>query len=266
MKLKDKVALITGGAQGIGYEIASLFAKEGADIIVADLNPEALNQARVRLEELGGLFPHRGQTHPGGQAPYRGQVLTVEVDVGDFSQVEQMFEKSLDKFKRIDILINNAGITRDGLLLRMKETDWDAVLRVNLKGCFNCTKAAARIMLKQRAGKIVNIASIIGLIGNIGQANYAASKAGLIGLTKSTARELAARNINVNAITPGAVETEIPRETVSPEQVKAMIAQRSIKRRGTSHDLVGTVMFLASEESDFISGQVINVDGGLTMH
>ena len=264
MKLKDKVALITGGAQGIGYEIASLFAKEGADIIVADLNPEALNQARVRLEELGGLFPHRGQTHPGGQAPYRGQVLTVEVDVGDFSQVEQMFEKSLDKFKRIDILINNAGITRDGLLLRMKETDWDAVLRVNLKGCFNCTKAAARIMLKQRAGKIVNIASIIGLIGNIGQANYAASKAGLIGLTKSTARELAARNINVNAIAPGFIQTEMTAKL--PEEAKQkMLAQIPLGKFGEAKDVARAALFLVSEDSSYITGQVIRVCGGMVM-
>ena len=264
MKLKDKVALITGGAQGIGYEIASLFAKEGADIIVADLNPEALNQARVRLEELGGLFPHRGQTHPGGQAPYRGQVLTVEVDVGDFSQVEQMFKKSLDKFKRIDILINNAGITRDGLLLRMKETDWDAVLRVNLKGCFNCTKAAARIMLKQRAGKIVNIASIIGLIGNIGQANYAASKAGLIGLTKSTARELAARNINVNAIAPGFIQTEMTAKL--PEEAKQkMLAQIPLGKFGEAKDVARAALFLVSEDSSYITGQVIRVCGGMVM-
>ena len=264
MKLKDKVALITGGAQGIGYEIASLFAKEGADIIVADLNPEALNQARVRLEELGGLFPHRGQTHPGGQAPYRGQVLTVEVDVGDFSQVEQMFEKSLDKFKRIDILINNAGITRDGLLLRMKETDWDAVLRVNLKGCFNCTKAAARIMLKQRAGKIVNIASIIGLIGNIGQANYAASKAGLIGLTKSTARELAARNINVTAIAPGFIQTEMTAK-LPAEAKQKMLAQIPLGKFGGAKDVARAALFLVSEESSYITGQVIRVCGGMVM-
>jgi len=264
MKLKDKVALITGGAQGIGYEIASLFAKEGADIIVADLNPEALNQARVRLEESGGLFPHRGQTHPGGQVPYRGQVLTVEVDVGDFSQVEQMFERSLDKFERIDILINNAGITRDGLLLRMKETDWDAVLRVNLKGCFNCTKAAARIMLKQRAGKIVNIASIIGLIGNIGQANYAASKAGLIGLTKSTARELAARNINVNAIAPGFIQTEMTAKL--PEEAKQkMLAQIPLGKFGEAKDVARAALFLVSEDSSYITGQVIRVCGGMVM-
>ena len=252
MKLKDKVALITGGAQGIGYEIASLFAAEGADIIVADVNPEALNQAQARLEESGG------------QAPYRGQVLTVEVDVGDFSQVEQLFKKSLDKFKRIDILINNAGITRDGLLLRMKEADWDKVLRVNLKGCFNCTKAAARIMFKQRVGKIVNIASIIGLIGNVGQANYAASKAGLIGLTKSAARELAARNINVNAIAPGFIQTEMTAKL--PEEAKQkMLDQIPLGKFGEAKDVARAALFLVSEESSYITGQVIRVCGGMVM-
>ncbi len=246
MKLKDKVALITGGAQGIGYEIASLFAAEGADIIVADVNSEALNRAQARLEESGG------------------QVLTVEVDVGDFSQVEQLFKKSLDKFKRIDILINNAGITRDGLLLRMKEEDWDKVLRVNLKGCFNCTKAAARIMLRQRVGKIVNIASIIGLIGNVGQANYAASKAGLIGLTKSVARELAARNINVNAIAPGFIQTEMTAKL--PEEAKQkMLAQIPLGKLGEAKDVARAALFLVSEESSYITGQVIRVCGGMVM-
>ena len=252
MKLKDKVALITGGAQGIGYEIASLFAKEGANIIMADVNPEALNQAQARLDESDG------------QAPYRGQVLTLEVDVGDFSQVEQLFKKSLDKFKRIDILINNAGITRDGLLLRMKEEDWDKVLRVNLKGCFNCTKAAARVMLKQRAGKIVNIASIIGLIGNVGQANYAASKAGLIGLTKSAARELAARNINVNAIAPGFIQTEMTAKL--PEEAKQkMLDQIPLGKLGEAKDVARAALFLVSEESSYITGQVIRVCGGMVM-
>jgi len=252
MKLKDKVAIITGGAQGIGYEIASLFAEEGANIIIADLNPEALKQAGTRLEESGG------------QAPSRGQVLTVEVDVGDFSRVEELIKESLDKFKKIDILVNNAGITRDGLLLRMKETDWDTVLRVNLKGCFNCIKAASRLMLKQRMGKIINIASIIGMIGNIGQANYAASKAGLIGLTKSAARELAARNINVNAIAPGFIQTEMTAKL--PEEAKQkMLAQIPLGKFGEAKDVAKTALFLASEDSNYITGQVIRVCGGMVM-
>jgi len=175
MLLKDKVAVITGGARGIGREIALTLAREGANVVIADINPQTLAETgkEIAAEGVG--------------------VLSLAVDVADSGQVEQMVNKTLDKFKKIDILINNAGITRDALLIRMKEEDWDKVLAVNLKGTFNCTRSVSRVMIKQRSGKILNIASIIGLIGNAGQANYAASKAGIIGLTKSAAKELAGR-------------------------------------------------------------------------
>ena len=185
MRLKDKVALVTGGARGIGREIALCFARQGAHIVIWDVNLEAAKQTQKDIEALG----------------VKG--MGAEVDVTNFNRVEEAINKILDKFQKLDILVNNAGITKDNILLRMPEADWDAVISVNLKGTFNCTKAASKVMLKQRQGKIVNIASIIGIIGNFGQANYSASKAGIIALTKTTAKELASRGICVNAAAPG---------------------------------------------------------------
>ncbi|MFC1630964.1 3-oxoacyl-[acyl-carrier-protein] reductase [Candidatus Omnitrophota bacterium] len=244
MLLKDKVAIITGGARGIGREIAKELSQQGASLVIADINSQNLAQAEQEMTQTGA------------------DVLTITVDVTDYNQVQEMVNKTLDKFKKIDILINNAGITADALLIRMKEEDWDRVLAVNLKGTFNCTKAAAKVMIKQRSGKILNIASVSGVIGNIGQANYSASKAGVIGLTKTTARELAARGINVNAIAPGYIETEMT--AVLPEAIKQQTLERTLlKRFGQPADIAKLAVFLVSEQANYITAQVVSVDGGM---
>ncbi len=246
MQLKGKVALITGGAKGIGREIALLFAKEGADIVVWDVNLIAAQQTASEIEGLGV------------------KAIAAQIDVTSFANVEEGLNKILDKFIKVDILVNNAGITRDNLLLRMSEADWDAVLSVNLKGAFNCIKALARSMIKQRSGKIVNIASIIGIMGNAGQANYAASKAGLIALTKSTAKELASRNVNVNAVAPGFIQTDMTAklsDNVKQEMLKAI----PLGKLGNPIDVAKACLFLVSESSEYITGQVIVVDGGMVM-
>ncbi|NQT94987.1 MAG: 3-oxoacyl-[acyl-carrier-protein] reductase [Candidatus Omnitrophica bacterium] len=246
MILKDKIALITGAARGIGKEIALALAKEGADVAICDVNEEALAQAKLEIESLGR------------------ECLAAVVDVGNTQAAEDMVNKSLDKFKRIDILVNNAGITRDGLLMRMKEEDWDAVLTVNLKGAFNFTKAASKVMVKQKAGRIVNIASIIGIMGNAGQANYSASKAGIIGLTKSSAKELAIRGINVNAIAPGFIKTPMT-DKLTDEQKDMMLKVIPLGRFGEPKDVAELAVFLVSESSSYITGEVIKIDGGMVM-
>ena len=246
MRLKDRVALITGGARGIGREIALSFAKEGAHIIIWDVNLEAATLTQKDIEALGV------------------KAMSAKVDVTIFTQVEEEINKILDKFQKLDILVNNAGITKDGLLLRMSEADWDAVISVNLKGTFNCTKAASRVMLKQKSGKIVNIASIIGIIGNAGQANYAASKAGIIALTKTTAKELASRGICVNAVAPGFIQTEMTAKLPQEIQEK-MLAQIPLGRFGKPEDVAKVCLFLASRESDYITGQTVVIDGGMVM-
>ncbi len=244
MLLKDKVAIVTGGARGIGKEIALEFAREGANIAIADINSETLAQAEKEISSLGV------------------GILTLSVDVTNSTQVEEMVNKTLDKFKKIDILINNAGITADTLLIRMKEEDWDRVLAVNLKGTFNCIKAVAKVMIKQRSGRILSISSIIGLVGNVGQANYAASKAGVIGLTKSAARELAPRGITVNAIAPGFIQTEMT--AVLSEEVKSkMLEAIPLKKFGQPSDVASLAAFLASDAASYITGQVICIDGGM---
>ncbi|MDD5504207.1 MAG: 3-oxoacyl-[acyl-carrier-protein] reductase [Candidatus Omnitrophica bacterium] len=246
MKLKNRVAIVTGGARGIGNEIALALAKEGADIALCDVDQQALARAMAQIEALS-----------------RKCDISV-VDVGDYACCENMVNKTLDKFGRVDILINNAGITRDSLLMRMKEEDWDAVLRVNLKGAFNFTKAVCRPMVKQRFGKIVNIASIIGIMGNAGQANYAASKAGLIGLTKSSAKELASRGINVNAIAPGFIKTSMT-DKLTDEQKTAMLKLIPMNSLGSPADVANLALFLVSDSSSYITGEVIKVDGGMVM-
>jgi len=244
MLLKDKVALITGGGRGIGKEIALLFAKEGADIGICDIDKASCDSAKKDIESLGR------------------KAVDFQVDVTNMSQVEEMFAKMLDNFKKIDILINNAGITRDNLLVRMSEADWDAVLAVNLKGVYNCTKAASKPMMKARFGRIVNIASIIGIIGNAGQANYAASKGGIIAFTKSIAKELASRDIRVNAIAPGFIDTEMTKKL--PDASKEMVLnQIPLNRFGQPLDVAKTALFLVSDNSSYITGHVINVDGGM---
>ncbi|MDY6856416.1 MAG: 3-oxoacyl-[acyl-carrier-protein] reductase [Thermodesulfobacteriota bacterium] len=246
MELKGKVALITGSAQGIGKAIAMLFAKRGADIVISDMNSENAEKVSKEIEDIG-----------------RKSLVSI-TDVADFKAVEVMIKKTIDAFGRIDILVNNAGIVKDGLLLRMKEESWDQVLNVNLKGTFNCTKAAIRYMAKQKGGKVVNIASIAGEMGNIGQANYSASKAGVIGFTKTVAREFASRNINVNAVAPGFIDTEMTRAL--PENItEGLKVQIPIERLGTPEDVAEAVFFLVSEASSYITGQVLNVNGGLYM-
>jgi 3-oxoacyl-[acyl-carrier protein] reductase len=238
--------VITGSARGIGYTIAELFAREGANIVLSDVNEASLKEAEARISALGV------------------GALGVKVDVTSETQVDDLFKKTVDKFGKIDILVNNAGITKDGLLIRMSEADWDSVLSVNLKGAFLCTRAAAKVMMKSRSGRIVNMASIIGITGNPGQANYSASKGGLIAFTKTTAKELASRNINVNAIAPGFIKTEMTDKL--PEAIKkAMLERIPLNRFGAIRDVACAALFLASEESDYITGCTIQVDGGISV-
>jgi len=246
LKLKGRVALITGAAQGIGKSVALLLAQNGADIVVSDINLEKAEETAKEIESIGS------------------KVMAIKVDVANLKNVEQMVASILEKFGKIDILVNNAGITRDKLILRMTEEDWDAVLNVNLKGTFNCTKTVVRHMAKQRSGKIVSIASVVGEMGNAGQVNYSASKAGVIGLTKTIAREFAQRRINVNAIAPGYIET--PMTEVLPEKVKEELKRLiPMERLGKPEDVAEAVLFLVSEESNYITGHVLNVNGGIYM-
>ena len=246
MELLGKVALVTGAAQGIGRAIALLLAQKGADIVVSDINLEKAEETVREIETIGR------------------RAMAIRADVANTNDVERMVEAILGRFGQIDILVNNAGITRDKLILRMTEEDWDAVLNVNLKGTFNCTKAVVRHMSKQRRGKIVNIASVVGEMGNVGQANYSASKAGVIGFTKTIAREFAQRGINVNAIAPGYIET--PMTEVLPEKVKEELrGMIPMGRLGRPGDVAEAVLFLVSEASRYITGQVLNVNGGIYM-
>jgi len=246
LDLKGKVAIVTGGAQGIGKSIATQLAQAGANVVVADVMEEVAKSTAQEISQKGS------------------EVISIRVDVSSLSSVEEMVKKTLDKFGRIDILVNNAGITRDGLVMRMKEEDWDLVLDINLKGAFNCIKTVSPIMMKQKSGKIVNIASIVGIIGNIGQANYSASKAGLIALTKTCARELASRRINVNAVAPGFIQTSMTERL--PAQVKEKLSsQIPFGEIGKPEDVARAVLFLVSEEASYITGEVIRVDGGMAM-
>lgn len=249
MRLEGKVALITGSSRGIGAATALKMAEEGADIIINypfAVEKENAAEVRDKIIKMGR------------------QALIVEADISVLAEAERMIEKALEKFGKIDILVNNAGITRDNLLLRMKEEDWDAVINVNLKGVFNCTKAVLRSMMKQRAGKIINVASVVGIMGNAGQTNYSASKAGVIGFTKSLAKEVASRGITANAIAPGFIESQMTE--VLPEDVKEkMLAAIPLNRFGKPEEVANVVCFLASAEADYINGQVINIDGGMVM-
>ncbi len=243
---KDKVAVVTGASRGIGRSISLALAAEGAKIIAVDLNIEDTEKVAQEIRALGA------------------EALAVQGNVTVAEDAERMIDAAVEKFGRVDILVNNAGITRDGLLLRMKDEDWDAVLGVNLKGAFICSRAAAKVMAKQRSGRIINIASVVGQMGNAGQANYCASKAGLIGLTKSNARELAKRNITVNAVAPGFIATAMT-DALSEKVREELAAQIPLERLGTAEDIANAVVFLAAERSGYITGQVIGVNGGMYM-
>ncbi|UOE77386.1 3-oxoacyl-[acyl-carrier-protein] reductase [Parageobacillus thermoglucosidasius] len=245
--LQGKVALVTGASRGIGRAIALELARQGAKIAVNYAGSEA------KANEVVGEIKNMG-----------GKAFAIQADVADAQAVEQMIKTVLERFERIDILVNNAGITRDNLLMRMKEEEWDDVININLKGVFNCTKAVTRPMMKQRYGRIVNIASVVGVMGNPGQANYVAAKAGVIGLTKTAARELASRNITVNAVAPGFITTDMT-ERLSEEIKSEMLKQIPLARFGEPEDVAKVVAFLVSDAASYMTGQTLHVDGGMIM-
>ena len=245
MKLTQQVALVTGAARGIGREIAYQLARNGAKVVLSDIMPEV----------------HDTMAH------FKTEGFEVSAVTGDVSKMEEAkaaVEYVLKEFGRLDILVNNAGITRDNLLLRMPEEDWDKVIAINLKGTFNLTKSSVKTMIKQRSGKIVNIASVIGQIGNSGQANYSASKAGVIAFTKSIAKELGSRGIRVNAVAPGFIQSKMT-EVLPEEARKNLLGQIPLGRLGLPENVAKAVLFLVSDDADYITGQVLNVDGGMVM-
>ena len=243
---KDKVAVVTGASRGIGRSISLTLAAKGATIVAVDMDQAATEAVVAELQAAGA------------------KALAVVGNVTVAADVEKMIEAAVEAFGRVDILVNNAGITRDGLLMRMKDEDWDAVLNVNLKGAFLCTRAAFKVMSKQRYGRIINIASVVGQMGNAGQANYCASKAGLIGLTKSNARELAKRSITVNAVAPGFIATAMT-DALSDKVRDELTAQIPLERLGSADDIANAVVFLAGEQSGYITGHVLSVNGGMYM-
>jgi 3-oxoacyl-[acyl-carrier protein] reductase len=246
MSLSNRVAIVTGSGQGIGRQIALKFAELGASVVVCDVNVESAKGVAAEIQAGGASS------------------AALQVNVASPEEVSGLVDQTMSTFGRIDILVNNAGVTRDGLLVRMSESDWDQVLSVNLKGAFLCTQGVLRHMMKQRWGRIINIASVVGLIGNSGQANYASSKAGLIALTKTVAREVASRNITANAIAPGFIDTGMT--SVLPDNVKELfLTQIPLGYMGTADDVANAAAFLASEESRYITGHVLNVNGGLVM-
>lgn len=247
MKLKGMNALVTGASRGIGREIALELARQGANVAVNYAGSEAkANETVAEIEKMGR------------------KAFAVRADVSNAEAVAEMVKETIAAFGSLDILVNNAGITRDNLLMRMKEEEWDAVINTNLKGVFLCTKAVTRQMMKQRSGRIVNVASIVGVSGNPGQANYVAAKAGVIGLTKTTARELASRGINVNAVAPGFITTDMTNKL--SEDIKAeMLKQVPLARFGEPQDVARVVTFLASEDSSYMTGQTLHIDGGMVM-
>jgi 3-oxoacyl-[acyl-carrier protein] reductase len=247
MKLKDKVAVITGSAQGIGRAIAELFASEGADIVISDINQELSQKTADEIKSKYGV-----------------KTIAIAANVTAFSDCENLIKSSVDNFKKIDILVNNAGITKDNLILRMSEAEWDAVIAVNLKGVFNCIKAISKLMLKQREGRIINIASVVGQMGNAGQLNYSATKGGVIAMTKTCAKEFASRNILVNAIAPGFIRTAMT-DALSDEAKKAMQDMIPLSRLGEPSDVAKAALFLASDDSSYITGHIISVNGGMYM-
>ena len=246
MELANKVAVVTGAAQGIGKTIAVYLAEKGASLVICDINLEMASETAREIETAGG------------------SCLALQSDVTSLPDAERIIKEASERFGAVDILVNNAGITKDNVLLRMKEEQWDQVMAVNLKGTFNCTKAAIKLMLRQKRGTVINIASITGLMGNAGQANYSASKAGVIGFTKAIAREYAERGITVNAVAPGFIATAMT-DAIPEKEREALIKQIPLQRLGTPLDVAHAVYFLASEQASYITGQVIGVNGGLYM-
>ena len=246
MSLNGQVAVVTGASRGIGRAIALKLAEAGASVVVTATTQQGAEKTAAEITAAGG------------------KALAVKVDVSVAAEVEGLFKEAVGAFGKLDILVNNAGITKDGLLLRMKEADWDAVLDVNLKGSFNCTREAAKVMSKARYGRIVNVSSVVGEMGNPGQANYCASKAGMIGLTKSVAKELARRNVTVNAVTPGFIETDMTSE-LSEKAKESLQEQIPMGRLGSADDIAGAVLFLVSDAAGYITGHVLSVNGGMYM-
>ena len=247
MKLEGKKVLVTGASRGIGKAIALAMAAEGADVAVNYAGSEAAAKAvAAEIEAMGR------------------KAIVIQADISSNEAAANMVDQVVKEFGRIDVLVNNAGITRDGLLMRMKEEDWDAVITTNLKGVFNCTKAAVKYMMKQKAGHIVSISSVVGVTGNAGQANYAAAKAGVIGFTKAVAKEVAARGITVNAIAPGFIQTDMT-AVLNEKQVEGMLATIPLRKLGQPSDIAKAVLFLASEDANYITGQTLHVDGGMVM-
>ncbi|HEX30414.1 TPA: 3-oxoacyl-[acyl-carrier-protein] reductase [Candidatus Poribacteria bacterium] len=246
MILKDKVAIITGSARGIGKSIATLFARQGAKVVISDIADEIGEKTAQEIRELGG------------------EAIYLHCDVSDPEDVERLIRSTVESFGRLDILVNNAGITRDSLLVRMRDEDWNRVISINLTGTFNCTRAAAKVMMRQRDGCIINIASVAGIMGNVGQVNYSASKAGVIGITKSAARELAGRGVRVNAIAPGFIMTEMTAKLPEAERER-ILEMVPLGKPGTPEDVANVALFLASDAARYITGQVIRVDGGMVM-
>jgi len=246
-QLQDRVAIVTGSSRGIGRAIALALARQGCNLVV---NYRANREA---AEEVVGLIRGEG-----------GEAIAVQADVCDADGAKELVRAALNALGTVDILVNNAGITRDNLLLRMSEDDWDAVLDTVLKGAFHCTKAVLRTLLRKRQGRIINIGSVVGLAGNAGQANYAAAKAGLVGFTKSLARELGSRNITVNLVAPGFIETDLT-SGLPQRTIEAVLAQTPLARLGRPIDVAGAVVFLASDAAAYVTGQVLRVDGGMAM-
>ena len=244
--LTGKVALVTGASRGIGRVTALTLAEQGADVVVCARSAELLTEVASQIEALGR------------------RALAVTADVAKTADIENLLEKALATFGRVDILVNNAGITRDGLLMRMKDEDWDSVLDTNLKSAFLLSRALAKVMSKQRYGRIINISSVVGEIGNPGQANYAASKAGLLGLTKSVARELARRNVTVNAVTPGFIETEMT-DALGENARQELLSKIPLGRLGQAEDVAHAVLYLASDHAGYVTGQALGVNGGMSM-